>query len=1080
MAEPREFRELPASDAALMLGVREILAADAALMLGVAEAQDVAAALQRYWDKRHQDGVTFEEELRRTAGLPEEALTRVRAEVDRLLGDAGGDARIALTRRGGLDRSVHVALGKDGRDITRALSVLGVPIRAPLRSLPPERYADFEVAGHGGMGLVYAAVDTEMNRRVAFKMVRIHSGAEVEDVPSSPLEATQPEKHSPDSAKYEQWKARLVQEAWVTGGLEHPGIVPVYEIGQTSAGIPYYTMRFVRGERTLADAIAEKRKAPYEERLALLEPFLKVCDTLRYAHDKGVVHRDLKPANVALGQYGEVVLLDWGLARLEGREDVASSAWQERVQEMRQDAGFHTMEGGAVGTAGYMSPEATLGRLAEVDQRSDVYSLGAILFEILTGRLPFEFRSYAEYASVLLREDAPAAREVDPSVPDALSALCERALSREKTLRPTSAQELADAVRAWQAQNAVDREVEVLLRDARSALEGAAQVAGEARLVQVNRAAAALAQVEAKRPGAPDLVALRRRAEALREEGIGERERAATRRLLRRVAVGGLAAAAVAAFVVVTVVEGKRKEAEEARAATQVALDEVLRLADSKRVRDLVEEVDRLWPLEPEKAEAMAAWIARAKDVLANRDGHRERLAKIRKAALPYTDEAKERDHAEDRKRIEAGKKRLEEIESEKGKLEGEEAEARRKALDEQAAAVREEVARLGAGLSERRTWTFADPNVDWQHQVVVDLLAALDELDGGGKGAGALASIERRHGFVTDLRQRSLDERAEPWRETMAEVAASPRYGGLRLVPQLGLVPLGADRESGLFEFAHLGSGSLPTRDEATKRLVYADDAAVVLVLIPGGTFKMGAQKKTEAGAPNHDPEAEGDESPVHDVTLSPYFLAKHEMTQAQWKAMTEGKDPSMYKAGQTIGDKALTARNPVEQVSWEDCDLWLSRNRLALPTEAQWEYGCRAGTDTPWFSGRDVAALAKVANIADKYCKEHGGPPTWQYTVEVDDGHTVHAPVGSFAANDFGLHDVHGNVMEWCRDVFRSYGAQALTDPQAEGSGNRVARGGSGRGVAGETRSSIRYGDAPGARRDSLGVRPARPLEP
>ncbi len=167
---------------------------------------------------------------------------------------------------------------------------------------------------------------------------------------------------------------------------------------------------------------------------------------------------------------------------------------------------------------------------------------------------------------------------------------------------------------------------------------------------------------------------------------------------------------------------------------------------------------------------------------------------------------------------------------------------------------------------------------------------------------------------------------------------------------------------------------------------------------------------------APNYDPEAEDDESPVHEVTLSPYFLAKHECTQAAVAAMTEGLDPSTYKAGQTPGDKPLTPRNPVEQVSWEDCDRWLSRNRLVLPTEAQWEYACRAGTDSPGSPGGRSRRWASVANIADKYCKEHGGPPSWQYTDEVDDGHTVHAPVGSFAPNAFGLYDVHGNVYEWC----------------------------------------------------------------
>ncbi len=109
------------------------------------------------------------------------------------------------------------------------------------------------------MGVVYAAIDTEMNRRVAFKMVRPHAERrEDEEAPAHPLEANRPEEGTPESEVFEHLKARLVQEAWVTGGLEHPGIVPVYEIGSTPTGIPYYTMRYVRGERTLADAIHEK------------------------------------------------------------------------------------------------------------------------------------------------------------------------------------------------------------------------------------------------------------------------------------------------------------------------------------------------------------------------------------------------------------------------------------------------------------------------------------------------------------------------------------------------------------------------------------------------------------------------------------------------------------------------------------------------------------------------------------------------------------------------------------------------------------------------------------------------------
>ncbi len=368
---------------------------------------------------------------------------------------------------------------------------------------------------------------------------------------------------------FEQLKARLVQEAWVTGGLEHPGIVPVYEIGQTPTGIPYYTMRYVRGERTLADAIREKRGETFEQRLDLLEAFLKVCDTLRYAHDKGVVHRDLKPANVALGNYGEVVLLDWGLARLGGNEDVASSAWQQQVEVMRHDAGFHTMEGGVIGTAGYMAPEAALGRLAEVDERSDVFSLGVMLFEILTGRLPFHFHSYAEYASQLQQETPPAATEVESSVPRALSELCARALSRAKSRRPNSADAVARAVRAGQTERAMDQEARALVERLSTALGSAHRLSGDHLVEPLDIAGAALQRL--KEIGRVDSAVddLETRLLEERARRAREIEHHARRRTARRLVSWATFLLALGAVIAAVLVGRERNAATEAAAEAQ-------------------------------------------------------------------------------------------------------------------------------------------------------------------------------------------------------------------------------------------------------------------------------------------------------------------------------------------------------------------------------------------------------------------------------------------------------------------------------------------------------------------------------
>src|SRR5262249_43552536 len=156
-----------------------------------------------------------------------------------------------------------------------------------------------------------------------------------------------------------------------------------------------------------------------------------------------------------------------------------------------------------------------------------------------------------------------------------------------------------------------------------------------------------------------------------------------------------------------------------------------------------------------------------------------------------------------------------------------------------------------------------------------------------------------------------------------------------------------------------------------------------------------------------NADPDCVADESPVTEVSLNPYFLSKYEMTQGQWLHFA-GSNPSYWYAGFRLGGKAVTLRNPVEQVSAKDCTNVLSRLGIELPTEAQWEYGARAGTDTPWWTGSERTSLQGAANLADQFCKTHSGAAGWSYEEWLDDGYTSHAPVGTYRANSFGLHDV------------------------------------------------------------------------
>ncbi len=440
-----------------------------------------------------------------------------------------------------------------------------------LRTLPIDRYGEFKPAGEGGMGIVYWAIDTDLNREVAFKIIRPMDG-EGTATPARPTDLATPEKNSAASDSFENLKQRFLQEAWITSGMAHPGIVPVYELGQTAEGVPYYTMRFIQGETTLATAVEGVKGKGIEERLALLEPFLKVCDALRYAHSRGVIHRDLKPENVALGEFGEAVVLDWGLAKVQGTDEPGGSRLAAHIEAYRDATDLRTVAG-AMGTPGYMPPEAIRDDGEAMDERSDVYSLGAILFEILTGTLPHTFTTFLDLAKKLLDEDPGSARDVDASVPEALADLCAACLSRDMDARPPSADALADAIRGWQVEREREREVAGFLREAQTAIEAAESLHGADLLHQVDRVTMAVAQVLERSPESARAAGYQDRAAELRETGIRERERGARKKVLVRGAALVLAAAAVAGFVVSGALRTERDRADVERTRAVGALE---------------------------------------------------------------------------------------------------------------------------------------------------------------------------------------------------------------------------------------------------------------------------------------------------------------------------------------------------------------------------------------------------------------------------------------------------------------------------------------------------------------------------
>ncbi len=290
----------------------------------------------------------------------------------------------------------------------------------------------------GGLGEVLVAEDQELHREVALKQIQERFADDVES------------------------RHRFVQEAEITGALEHPGIVPVYGLGQYADGRPYYAMRFIRGD-SLNDAIERFHKEdgptrdPGERALALrqlLDRFVDVCQAIAYAHSRGILHRDLKPGNIMLGKYGETLVVDWGLAKPIGQSEKVKEATGEH-QVAPTMTGTATVMGSAVGTPQFMSPEQAAGNLDRLGPASDVYSLGATLYQLLTGEAPIPDRDVNVVLQRVRRGDVPRPRQVKPSVPVALEAICMKAMALKPEERYSSPRLLADDIERWKADEPV-------------------------------------------------------------------------------------------------------------------------------------------------------------------------------------------------------------------------------------------------------------------------------------------------------------------------------------------------------------------------------------------------------------------------------------------------------------------------------------------------------------------------------------------------------------------------------------------------------------------------------------------------
>lgn len=712
------------------------------------------------------------------------------------------------------------------------------------------RYERVEELGRGSMGVVWRVRDRMLVRELAMKVLA--------RTPSSEQERS-------------SLLGRFLEEARLNGRLDHPGIVPVHELGIDADGRLFFTMKLVEG-RTLREIFEEMHQGRGVWTQAKLLPILlRAAEAVAYAHAKGVIHRDLKPGNVMVGSFGEVYVVDWGLARVLSEPDRRDLRLAVREDD---SASISTLDGTVIGTPAYMPPEQAQGLIAEIGQRSDVYALGAILYHLLSGHMPYEDRgaraAHAVIAQVISGPPTPLIERAR-SAPPELIAIAEKAMARD----------------------AGDRYPDVggFVRDIEAFLDG--------RVVQAY------------------------------ETGALAESRKWIRRHPRIAAL--LVGSVLMLFVVLAVVLELKRRADSAADAlsaqlqtTETERDRILGLSDLGRWRELDAEERELWPPYPMLIPRMQKWLEETEALASRLPQHRLQRDSLRGAGSQAT--------------------------------------------------------ALGPGVSNR--WLAGQFDL---------LVRSIEDLTDRERPNSRINTVVARLDQAREMEYRSLESDAaraawEALRVELADPVRSAPYQGLSLPRRLGYLPLGRDPQSGLHEFAHLASGSAPARN-AQGQLELSPQNGIVLVLIPGGRFWMGASA-AEREVRNRDPQAQPNEAPVQELKLDACFIAKHEVTVAQWRRV--------------MGTDAQSSLLPATGISWMELLEFTRRMDLELPTEAQWEYAARAMRTMPWWTGRSPDSLRGLENVMLSPAR----PPAL-------------ANVGSLSPNPWGLHDMLGNVAEWCRDA-------------------------------------------------------------
>jgi serine/threonine protein kinase/tetratricopeptide (TPR) repeat protein len=419
---------------------RNLIFGIVATQLSLISSEQLLAAINSWMQRRDQK---ISEILCEFGVLSDRFVAILQPLVDAHIQHHGGDPEksLAALQQSGFvlrgfsadgNTELTASLNRGSTEGQRHSSSIRQSVRPASWSPRQERFQILRFHARGGLGQVAVALDRELHREVALKEIR------------------------PELADDKAFRTRFIQEAEINGGLEHPSIVPVYSLGAHPNGRPYYAMRFIKGE-SLKQSSERFHDTSHTETSAwdgnvefrkLLGQMIDVCHAIAYAHSRRVLHRDLKPSNIMLGRYGETLVVDWGLAKAEGQQSTDGQISELTLRPASGSDVEPTIAGSRVGTLPYMSPEQARGDLAIIGPASDIYSLGATLYHVLTGRAPI-ISSDGNLEERAKSGVFTPPRIVNPRIPRPLESICLKAMARAPHVRYASATDLAEDLERW-------------------------------------------------------------------------------------------------------------------------------------------------------------------------------------------------------------------------------------------------------------------------------------------------------------------------------------------------------------------------------------------------------------------------------------------------------------------------------------------------------------------------------------------------------------------------------------------------------------------------------------------------------